>query len=100
MRLVSRVAPRTLGYRDPKWMAGGGSGTQVPAPQPHAMGGLGIFPQLGLSLVTHGQNSTLFMLPAPPGRHEGKTQAKLPPGEVGGSLHRVGRAGLWSRLCH
>ena len=49
IRLVSRVAPRTLGYRDPKGMAGGGS-AQVPAPQPHAMGGLGTFPQLGLSL--------------------------------------------------
>ena len=67
--------------------AGGESGTQIPALQLRALGRLGGFPQLGFLPVTQGHSTTLFMLPAPPGCHEGKTQAKVSPGEVGRALH-------------
>lgn len=71
--------------------AGGGSGTQIPALQLRALGSLGGFPQLGFLPVTQGHSTTLFMLPAPPGCHEGKTQAKVSPGEVGRALHTGSR---------
>ena len=71
--------------------AGGGSGTQIPALQLRALGRLGGFPQLGFLPVTQGHSTTLFMLPAPPGCHEGKTQAKVSPGEVGRALHTGSR---------
>ena len=89
--LAQRVALRMLGYKDPKRTAGRESGTQIPDLQLHALGSLGVFPQLGLLPVTQGHSITLFMLPAPPGCHEGKTQAKVSPGEVGRALHMGSR---------
>lgn len=85
--VAPRVGLRMLGDKNPKRTAGGASGTQTPACSSICTGQPGCLPSAGSPAVTQGHSTTLFMLPAPPGCHEGKTQAKLSPGEVGGARH-------------